>query len=159
MSQLLAPAYRGREASVMTPPPAHDLAVAPCLCAFWLSSKGIPHCDQLPPVPMGHLPTVNSSPRPGSVLQSLCSNSQLPHIPMDLCSSVRRAMTQIVWFSLHLDCLQLLHSSTASNSSFPSVLIYCPDAGIHPCLAPPAPRGRSGPTKFSPLFPFLPLFY
>ena len=51
ISQLLASAYRRREASVMTPPPAHDLALAPCLHASWFSSKGIPHCDRLPPVP------------------------------------------------------------------------------------------------------------
>ena len=44
--------------------------------AAWLSSTSISHHNLLPHIPLIHLSTVNSSPRPGIAPQSLNSSSQ-----------------------------------------------------------------------------------
>ena len=68
----------------MTPHPACDSAVVPCLHGFQAFLQSIPCGHIFSPVSSCHLSEVKSSPHPGIALQSLHSSSQPSHVLVDL---------------------------------------------------------------------------
>ena len=86
--------------------------------ATLLSCKGISYHDLLPHVPSYCLPTVNSRPCLGIVLQSLWSSSQPPSMPENLCPCpgyVGLQQGSSVWFLFHSACHR---SASALSNSF-----------------------------------------
>ena len=123
--------------------------------AAWLSSTSISHHNLLPHIPLIHLSTVNSSPRPGIAPQSLNSSSQLLPLPGDLCVSrvcmaVARTAILIPFRPPEISCFTLSLKCFSSDSD------NRPDVGIRPLLPFPHPP-RAGPVLltllFSPLVP------
>ena len=125
--------------------------------AAWLSSTSISHHSLIPHIPLIRLSTVNSSPRPGIVPQSLNSSSQLLHLPGDLCVSR---------YGCGKDCLSLIPFRLPQISCFTFSLKCfspdsdsCPDVEIGPLLQFPHPP-RAGPVPLTLLFfPLVPSSY
>ena len=114
--------------------------------------------DFLPPVPVGHLPTVNSSPY--VLALEFLSN---PHASGPTCCTFRWVCVP-VWdtCACSMDCLcgsysiqsvigQLFHFLTASNASLLSQTIV-PGAGL-------SPLGKVQSCSLFSSFPFLPFSY
>ena len=146
---------------MMSPPPAHDSAVAPCLhsCLSFLQTHFL--LQSSPSCSLRLSSTVDSSLCPGIALQPLHSSSQLLHIPAVLhpLSGIHRAVAQIVWSSLHADC----HRSTASLSNslkcFPFIPTDCPNVESSTPLQLSHPLGAGPVCSLFSLFPFLPSSY
>ena len=121
--------------------------------AAWLSSTSISHHNLLPHIPLIHLSTVNSSPRPGIAPQSLNSSSQLLPLPGDLCVSrvcmaVARTAILIPFRPPEISCFTLSLKCFSSDSD------NRPDVGIRPLLPFPHPL-KAAPVR--PILPFSPL--
>ena len=113
--------------------PVCDSEVSPCLHACLLFYTSISHCNLLPQVPSGHLPTVNSRPCPGIALQSLCSNA----LPLCFLGDLHPCPGYIqlqpglaMWFSFHSYCHRPAASLSNGLRCFTSVPNSCPDVGI-----------------------------
>ena len=95
--------------------------------AAWLSSRGTAHRRILRPVPSGLLPVVNSSPRPGFALQSICYSSHPLCILVDLGPSLGYIGLHYglsLWISdCHSDCHKSAVSFCNSLKCFPSLEI------------------------------------
>ena len=153
----------------------HKSGSSPCV---WLSSsallawqsslppQALPAADFLPPVTPAHLPTPNSSPRSGPLLQAPRTSSQPSCTPENTRPSpghVGPRYGPSVYFPLCPIC----HRSAASPSSnglkcFPSVLIDFPVERVFPqiresllCFSSPTPSVQvlSGPYWFSVILP------
>ena len=124
-----------------------------------LSSEGIP-CHYLPPIPSGHLPTVNSSPHPGIALQSLCSSARLLHVPVDLHTwpgYVGLQHRSSMWLSLHSDRHR---SAPLLSNSLPLGSNLLPQSGgLALVFSSPTPWVQVQFAHSSLLFPFLPAYY
>ena len=147
----------------MTPHPACDSAVVPCLHGFQAFLQSIPCGHIFSPVSSCHLSEVKSSPHPGITLQSLHSSSQPSHVLVDLRSCLGYVGSRpglSVWVSIYSDC----HISAASLSNsfecFPSVPTDCPKCGdLTAASASPPTRCTSDPAHSALLFSFLPSSY
>ena len=126
--------------------------------ATWLSFTGMSHHNLLPPIPLIHLSTVNSSPRPGIAPQSLNSSFQLLCLPLEGVQGtyvslyrIRMAVGSAVWFSFHLGCHRLAVSLSALKIS-PLTQTVDPMWGSDPFFSFPTHRGQVHPRN-SPVFP------
>ena len=123
--------------------------------AAWLSSRGTAHRRILRPVPSGLLPVVNSSPRPGFALQSICYSSHPLCIPVDLGPSLWYIGLHYglsLWISdCHSDCHKSAVSFCNSLKCFPSIQSCCPYVDISPLLQLADPLSV-GPVLLTPSF-------
>ena len=114
--------------------------------AAQLSSTGISHHNILPHMPSNRLSTVNNSPCPRIVPQSLNSSSQLLRL--------RTSVPVQGMYGCSKDCLILIpfrlpqvSCFTFSLKCFPSDSDNCPLWGLDPCFSSPLAKGRSSPTN------------
>ena len=141
----------------MTPHPACDSAVVPCLHGFQAFLQSIPCGHIFSPVSSCHLSEVKSSPHPGITLQSLHSSSQPSHVLVDLRSCLGYVGSRpglSVWVSIYSDC----HISAASLSSNLrcSSFVIAPIWGSNPCYSFSIPQVQ---VQSYSLFSFSPYFF
>ena len=119
--------------------------------AAWLSSTGISHHSLLPHIPLIHLFTVNSSPRPRITPQSLISSSQLLRLSRDLHPCPAYAWLWQGLSDAHSFRLTQISCLTPSLKCFSSDSDNCPHVGTGALVQFPRPP-RAGPVLLRLLF-------
>ena len=114
-----------------------------CLASMAACKQAFPTKNLLPHIPLTHISTVNSSPRPGIAPQSLSSSSKPLCLPGKL-----RPCLGYVWLRqglsdslLHLSCHRSAVSLSALNVS-PLTQTIAPMWGSDPCFSSPTLGGQ-----------------